>query len=188
MSYINEQKPDYEHVVLVDEGDQVIGTASKAEVHTQETPLHRAFSVFLFHTETKQLLLQQRALTKHTWPGIWSNSCCGHPELGEDRIIAARRRLEFELGISHLDVLEYTTPYRYCFERDGVVENEICPVYIALSSDNPKPHPDEVEATRWVTWEEFMEQAFADENTFSEWCREEAQLIEQTEIFQNIVK
>lgn len=184
---MNDQKPAYEHVVLVDEDDQVLGTAPKAEVHTQNTPLHRAFSVFLFHTETKKLLLQQRALCKKTWPGIWSNSCCGHPELGEDRKTAARRRLAFELGMRQLDELRWVSHYRYCFERDGVVENEICPVYIALSRDSLQPHPDEVEDTRWITWEQFIQQAFADETTFSEWCREEARLLEKTDFFQELM-
>jgi isopentenyl-diphosphate delta-isomerase len=67
-----------ELVVLVDENNTVLGTMPKSEVHGAETPLHRAFSIFLFNAE-KKLLLQQRSHVKKTWPLAWSNSCCGHP-------------------------------------------------------------------------------------------------------------
>ncbi len=40
--------------------------------------LHRAFSVFLFNTQG-QLLLQQRAAAKITFPLCWTNTCCSHP-------------------------------------------------------------------------------------------------------------
>lgn len=43
------------------------------------SPLHRAFSVFLFHPETGKLLLQRRADEKITFPGMWTNTCCSHP-------------------------------------------------------------------------------------------------------------
>jgi len=43
------------------------------------SPLHRAFSVFLFHPETGKLLLQKRADEKITFPKMWTNTCCSHP-------------------------------------------------------------------------------------------------------------
>ena len=60
-------KPDFEHVVLVDELDEVIGVAPKSEVHTLNTPLHRAFSLFLFRLSDKKFLIQQRWSGKKTW-------------------------------------------------------------------------------------------------------------------------
>ncbi len=182
------QKPPYEHVVLVTEGDEVIGTALKSEVHTLETPLHRAFSLFLFRPIDKKFLIQQRWSGKKTWPLVWSNSCCGHPELGESDIDAVRRRATFEIGIENFDTLVEATPYRYRFERYGVVENEICPVYFGVSSDDVVPHPEEVEAYQWLSWEEFKERAFADDETFSEWCKEELILLEGAEVFQEFMQ
>jgi isopentenyl-diphosphate delta-isomerase len=44
-----------------------------------KSPLHRAFSVFLFHPETGKLLLQRRADEKITFPKMWTNTCCSHP-------------------------------------------------------------------------------------------------------------
>lgn len=62
-------------VIVLDDGDNVIGSASKKESHkfTIERPraiLHRAFSVFLFDESTGELLLQQRASTKITFPNV----------------------------------------------------------------------------------------------------------------------
>ena len=68
-----------ELVVLLDEHAQPIGTAPKASVHHRETPLHLGFSCYLFDPAGR-VLLTQRALSKATWPGVWTNSYCGHPE------------------------------------------------------------------------------------------------------------
>lgn len=182
------KKPDYEHVVLVTEEDEVIGTAPKSEVHTMNTPLHRAFSLFLFRPSDKKFLIQQRWSGKKTWPLVWSNSCCGHPELGEETIDAVMRRAKFEIGIETFDILAEAAPYRYRFERYGVVENEICPVFFGVSRDEIVPHPEEVEAYEWLDWEEFVHRAFADEETFSEWCKEELRLLEESDYFKNFIE
>lgn len=69
---------------------QLVGSSSKAECHKFNQPgqpagqLHRAFSVFLFN-ERGQLLLQQRARHKITFPGVWTNTCCSHPLYGQVR-------------------------------------------------------------------------------------------------------
>lgn len=181
------QKPDFEHVVLVTELDEVIGVSPKSEVHTKNTPLHRAFSLFLFRPSDKKFLIQQRWSGKKTWPLVWSNSCCGHPELYEETIDAVKRRSRYELGIHGFETLVKASDYRYRFERDGVVENEICPIYFGISSDTIIPHPEELEAYRWLAWGEFVSEAFADETTFSEWCKEELRLLEKTLVFQNFI-
>jgi isopentenyl-diphosphate delta-isomerase len=180
-------KPDFEHVVLVNDANEVIGVAPKSEVHTLTTPLHRAFSLFLFRPSDKKFLIQQRWSGKKTWPLVWSNSCCGHPELGEETIDAVSRRAKYELGIEYFEALVEASPYRYTFERDGVVENEICPIFFGISSDIVNPHPEEVENFEWLDWDEFVERAFADEVTFSEWCKEELRLLEKTKVFQEFM-
>lgn len=62
-------------VLVLDHEDNVIGSASKLNSHefNPEQPraiLHRAFSVFLFDESTGELLLQQRASTKITFPNV----------------------------------------------------------------------------------------------------------------------
>jgi len=142
-------------IVYVDEDNNAIGTARKLPAHDGETRRHRAFSVFLFN-DKGELLLQQRALTKKTWPGVWSNSCCGHVMLHESTESAARRRLKYELGM-RVDKLHLILPdFRYRAEKDGVVENEICPVFVGFTSGMPSPNPDEVNDLNWVEWERFV--------------------------------
>merc|ERR1719261_893257 len=71
-------------VLLLDDEDNVIGSASKKDSHvfSAEQPygqLHRAFSVFIFDETDGRLLLQQRASSKITFPDVWTNTCCSHP-------------------------------------------------------------------------------------------------------------
>lgn len=171
--------PRMELVVLVDEANNVVGTMPKGEVHQARTPLHRAFSSFVFRDRDGHLLLQQRARTKRTWPLMWSNSCCGHPGPGESNLDAARRRLRYELALDPT-VLEEVAPYRYCFTRDGTMENEICPILVGLVDREPRINPDEVEAVRWTPWEAFLEAIDRHPEQYSEWCIEEARILANT--------
>jgi isopentenyl-diphosphate delta-isomerase len=177
---------DDESVVLVDDENRVLGTMPKALVHGVQTPLHRAFSSYVFRSSDRRLLLQQRSGTKRTWPLVWSNSCCGHPALGESNVDAARRRLRFELGLEPT-ILEEVAPYRYCFTRDGVMENEICPILVGLVDSEPVLNRAEVEAVRWIEWDEFA-RATADRGSgFSDWSIEQVRVLERTPRFRQIV-
>lgn len=172
-----------EWVVLVDEENRELGLASKREVHHAATPLHRAFSLFLFDADGRTLL-QRRALGKRTWPGIWSNGCCGHPGPGETTLEAATRRCLEELGAAPIDAWVALPDYRYRAELDGVVENEICPVVVArIDPERLRPDPDEVEETRWMSWEEFFEDVSARPGGWSPWAVEEARRLAADERF-----
>jgi isopentenyl-diphosphate Delta-isomerase len=173
-----------EEVVLVDEENNVLGTMPKSEVHGVSTPLHRGFSLFLFD-RTRRLLLQQRSRTKKAWPLVWSNSVCGHPALNETNIQAAERRLAYELDM-HATHIEEIAPYRYRFVRDGVMENEICPILIGFTEDEPRPNTEEVEATRWVKWSEFLKEIATKPGFYSEWCEEEARILETIDFFEKL--
>ena len=164
-----------ELVVLVDEQNNVLGTMPKSEVHRAQTPLHRAFSLFLFNRKG-ELLLQQRSHLKKTWPLVWSNSCCGHPGLDEPTVDAARRRLADELG-TRAAFIEEVSPYRYKFVRYGVMENEICPILVGFTDELPTPNPEEVEAVRWTPWQVFLADITAHPGQYSEWCEEEAHIL-----------
>jgi isopentenyl-diphosphate delta-isomerase len=110
--------------VLVDQQNNVIGTAPKETVHTHVTPLHRGFSCFVFN-DKKEVLITKRSERKKTFPGVWTNTVCGHPAEGESVVAAARRRMQDELGLVIQDLRE-VSPYQYRFEdRNGIVENEI---------------------------------------------------------------
>ena len=148
-----------ELVVLLDEHRRPCGTAEKAGVHTADTPLHLAFSCYVTDG-AGALLMTRRAVAKRTWPGVWTNSACGHPAPGEAVEDAVVRRLRQELGLE-LAQLELVLPdfaYR-AVDASGVVENEVCPVYTAVAAGDPSPDPAEVEEWRWVPWERAAELA-----------------------------
>ena len=169
-------------IVLVDENGKPTGTASKLEAHNSDTKLHRAFSVFVFNGRG-ELLLQQRALSKKTWPGVWSNSCCGHVMMHERTEDAATRRLKFELGLSDVD-LQMTLPdFRYRAERDGVVENEICPVLVGFTERTPVINPSEVADTRWVEWNQFLGSLDDPAHEISPWAIKEVRLLAESDSF-----
>lgn len=175
-----------EIVVLVDKKNKPIGTAPKSEVHTANTPLHRGFSVFLFNSRG-ELLLQQRSKKKKTFPLVWSNTCCGHPGVGETPIEAAKRRLKSELGIEVEKIYVVLPDYQYKAEMDGIVENEICPVIIVFSDNLPKPNPDEVENTRWIPWSKFLKESKETHSKYSSWSTEEALLLTNSSIFKQLI-
>lgn len=175
-----------ELVVLVDENNNQIGTMPKSEVHGATTPLHRAFSAFIFN-KNGQLLLQQRSHFKKTWPLVWSNSCCGHPLPDESNVDAAKRRLVDELGLE-VSQIEEVSPYRYCFTRFGVMENEICPILVGFTDQDPKPNPQEVENTIWMDWQYFLNEIKDNQNgKWSEWCIEEAQILQNNHRFHQLL-
>lgn len=162
-----------ELVVLVDEDGTAIGTRPKAEVHGADTPLHRAFSCYVFDGAGR-LLLTRRALHKATFPGVWTNSVCGHPAPGEPDVEALARRARDELGLAVHDVTPALPDFRYQAVFDGVMENEICPVYLARTDTEPLPNPAEVADHAWVSWDEAVHRASAP-SELSYWFRRQVE-------------
>jgi isopentenyl-diphosphate Delta-isomerase len=162
-----------EEVILVDEAGNAVGTAPKATVHHAGTPLHLAFSCYLFDHRGR-LLLTRRALHKPTWPGSWTNSFCGHPGPGEEMAEAVRRRAEQALGTT-VERLQLTLPtFRYdATMANGVRENELCPVFTAVASGAVRPDPGEVDAVEWVDWATFRDEVLSGTREVSPWCVEQ---------------
>jgi isopentenyl-diphosphate delta-isomerase len=175
-----------EYVVLVNDKNEPLGTLPKLAAHHKNTPLHQGFSLFLFN-KNGELLLQQRSANKKTWPNTWSNSVCGHPRLKETAIQAAKRRLDFELGICNAEIKMILPNYRYRFEIEGIVENEICPVMAGFSEEEPKPNHDEVQAIKWISWEGWLNEINKSPQIYSPWCVEETQLLANNKIFMTFI-
>ncbi|MFT4042634.1 MAG: isopentenyl-diphosphate Delta-isomerase [Gordonia sp. (in: high G+C Gram-positive bacteria)] len=141
---------DQDLVVLVDDGGNPHGTADRATVHGLDTPLHFAFSCHLVDV-TGRLLMTRRALGKKTWPGVWTNSFCGHPRPGESVAAAIGRYARHELGLGVDQLVPILPEFRYrAVDASGVVENEICPVYLARPVGDVQPNPDEVIEYVWA--------------------------------------
>jgi isopentenyl-diphosphate delta-isomerase len=166
-----------ELIVLVDDDGRAIGTLPKPEVHHGETPLHRAFSAYLFDDDGR-LLVTRRAEDKATFPGMWTNTVCGHPGPDEEDAAAIARRAEFELGLEVADLRPALPDYRYRAEFRGIVENEICPVYVGRFTGEPVPAPTEVGEWELLDWTAFRRRQETEGDAWSPWCREQARLIE----------
>jgi isopentenyl-diphosphate delta-isomerase len=166
-----------ELVVLLDDEGRATGTAPKRTVHHRATPLHLAFSCYVFD-ERGALLVTRRALGKPTWPGVWTNSVCGHPLPGEPLADAVRRRGLDELGVHLVDVRVVLPTFRYRAEMpDGVVENEMCPVFVATTGDPVSPDAEEVDAFEWVEWAAFRSSVLHGARPVSPWCVEQVQAL-----------
>ena len=159
-----------EAVILVDENDSAIGSASKVSAHYQAGLLHRAFSVLMFDREGR-LLLQKRADDKVTFPGVWANSCCSHPLSSdtESELIAASgvkraaiRKLHQELGISpdelSLDDFHFVTKMMYSARMNADwIEREIDHILVIQADVDIKINQNEVSEIKWVSKQELRQ-------------------------------
>jgi isopentenyl-diphosphate delta-isomerase len=168
---------DEELIVLVNSAGDPIGTAEKLASHHGSTPLHLAFSCFMFNRKG-ELLITQRALSKKVWPGVWTNSVCGHPGPNEPMENAIRRRLGYELGMGATDLVCALPHYRYQTPPfRGIIENEICPVYLGCTHDEPKLNSEEVAAFQWISWRDFLLSLKKNPERYSFWSIDEAALL-----------
>lgn len=158
-----------EEVVLLSESGDAIGVADKLAVHSATTPLHLAFSCHVYRADGR-VLVTRRALGKPTWPGVWTNSFCGHPAPGEEMDVAIARRASDELGL-RVHALEAVLPdFRYrAVDASGIVENEVCPVYRAVARDEVTPNPAEVAEFAWVEPDALEVAAASAPYAFSPW-------------------
>ncbi|MDD0856992.1 isopentenyl-diphosphate Delta-isomerase [Arthrobacter alpinus] len=166
---------EIELVRLLDESGAEIGTADKALVHTETTPLHLAFSCHLLDAQGRTLLTR-RALSKLTWPGVWTNSFCGHPAPGESFQDAIVRRAAVELNIVVTDIQPALPDFRYrAVDASGIVENEICPVFTAVYVGDATiaPNPAEVCDWAWADVVDVEEAVTATPFAFSPWIAQQ---------------
>lgn len=164
----------HEHVILVDDQGTVIGTKEKYAAHTSHTPLHLAFSCWLFNNNG-ECLVTRRAMSKKAWPGVWTNSVCGHPQQGETLELAMIRRCRFEAGVEIAGIVPVAPAFRYCeTDPSGIVENEICPVFAARAVTEVVINRDEVMEYQWVKLDALLLALEATPWAFSPWMVMEA--------------
>jgi isopentenyl-diphosphate Delta-isomerase len=136
-----------EHVILVDETDNAIGTMEKLEAH-RKGMLHRAFSILLFDPSGR-LLLQKRSDNKYHSSGLWTNTCCSHPLPGETVEVATRRRLKEEMGIDLQPTFSHTFIYKADLDA-GITEHELDHVFVGTFGGTPEINKKEVQDWKYV--------------------------------------
>lgn len=162
-------------IVLLDETGRAIGAAPKALSHHHQTPLHLAFSCYIFN-DAEDLLVTRRSMRKTTWPGTATNSCCGHPSPGEPMLTAVARCTTTELGATAIAAELILPRFRYdAAMADGTVENEMCPVFRVRLEGPLDPDPAEVCDWWWVPWTVFAQEVLGEHFGVSPWCRSQVE-------------
>jgi isopentenyl-diphosphate delta-isomerase type 1 len=165
-------------VVLVDESGASVGQAPKSVVHHDDTPLHLAFSCYVVDPAGR-LLVTTRAASKPSFPGVVTNTVCGHPRPGEDLAEAVLRRARSELGVHVRDLRLVLPDFRYRAVMNGLVEHELCPVFVGfVDDDSLATDPEEVDDARWVPWQVFRDEVRDGTRTVSPWCTEQLPLLD----------
>lgn len=164
-------------VVLVDEQDNSLGVEDKMLAH-EKGLLHRAFSVMLYrYTNNKiEFLLQQRAKSKYHCGGQWANTCCSHPQLDENILDSAGKRLKEELGdikLNNINLQEIATfIYRAEFEN-GLIEHELDHVLISEYNSEPEHiNIEEVESVKWLSSVEIKTELDKNAQQFTPWFKQ----------------
>jgi isopentenyl-diphosphate delta-isomerase len=157
-----------EHVILVNEKDEQIGTMPKLEAH-EKALLHRAFSVFVFNNKN-ELLLQQRAAHKYHSPNLWTNTCCSHQRVGESNIEAGKRRLQEEMGF--VTELKDTIAFIYKAPFDnGLTEHEFDHILVGQFDGCPMVNADEVSDWKWMSLETVKHDMDYNPQFYTEWFK-----------------
>ncbi len=149
-------------------GDLV--AVEKLEAHERGLK-HKAVSVFVLCGN--EVLIQRRAMGKYHTPGLWANTCCTHPNWGEDPEACAARRLNEELGITGL-ALEYRDQLEYRADvGEGLIEHELVDVFVAEVAEKVtvRRNPAEVMDTAWVDLDELSEWVRNMPEIYTPWLR-----------------
>ena len=130
---------DREKIEIVDAEGNVIGLAERSELHSNPSLIHRVVHVLVFN-KAGELLLQRRSMKKDVAPGKWDTSVGGHISPGEDALIAARREIQEELGITGCE-LHYL--YRYLFSNHR--ESELVDTFTCVCEDGIAFNSEEID-------------------------------------------
>jgi isopentenyl-diphosphate delta-isomerase len=160
---------DSRRVILCDAKGRPTGTADILAAHTGEGMLHLAFSVFIFSSDRRRVLIQQRSREKVLWPLAWANTCCSHPREGETAVAAGQRRLQEEMGFSCELTLGPEFVYRALDPNGRGVEHEYDAILLGTYDGDPQPVPAEVAAWKWVELESLQRDMQAQPERYAPW-------------------
>jgi isopentenyl-diphosphate delta-isomerase type 1 len=169
----------FDQVILVDAEDTAIGEMAKLPAH-EDGRMHRAFSIVIYRIQDDgvvEVLMHKRADTKYHCPGLWTNTCCSHPQPGHSLLDCADERLTQEMGMAADLNRIGTFTYRAEFDN-GLIEYEIDHVFIGEFDGGPiNPDPGEVSNIKWMTLDQVISDIKARPNHYTPWV---AQVLDMT--------
>lgn len=131
---------------------QVIGLATRSEVHSDPSLIHRVVHVMVFNKQGN-LLLQKRSMNKDIAPGRWDTSVGGHVKPGEVVHEAAVREMTEELGITTSD-LQFL--YSYLFRNHR--ESELVSTFSCVCEGDIQFNSEEIDEVRFWHMKSIKEQ------------------------------
>ena len=130
---------------LVDKKGNPVGQATREECHGNPLLIHMVVHLHVLDLSGK-LLLQKRAGSKDTNPGLWDTSVGGHVRAGEGVRDALEREAREELGI---DAAGAAFLYDYLFST--AIETELARCFLLVHSAGLAPDPEEIDEVRFFS-------------------------------------
>lgn len=166
-------KASFDRVILVDENDKEIGTEDKFIAH-EKNLRHRAFSIFIYKKVDDKiyLLLQKRSQNKYHSAGLFSNSCCSHPQPKRNIKDDVKIRTFQEIGYLVNEIEKIGTFTYDARLNERFYENEFDHIFISEYNQNCKksePNPEEVEFIKWLSIEEIEKFYNQNPDNFTVW-------------------
>lgn len=159
-----------DELILVNESDEVVGYSEKLRAHEGEGMLHRAFSIFIYNS-AGEMLIQRRAQQKYHFGGVWANTCCSHALKDEPLEETAHRRLQHELGFDTALEEAFSFIYKAQDPSSGLVEHELDHVFVGQFDGTSTPHPDEIDAVKWIAVANLQQAIVEDPQQYAPWLR-----------------
>ena len=149
---------------IVDENGQLTGeTVTRTQAHA-EGIRHRTAHIWVVREngDKTEVLLQKRAMNKHSFPGRYDTSSAGHIQAGNEPLESAVRELSEELGIqADPDDLHFVGTFSIQYEKEfhdkPFRDNEIAFVYVydeEVGIDNLTIQKEELDSVEWFDLEE----------------------------------
>ena len=146
-----------EPIVLVDDFGRPVGYDTSERAHTDQTPLHLGFMCYLAD-DLGRVLATRRSADRSLFPGVYTCSVRGHLGAAEPATGAIARRVAIELGVLLVGLRLVLPAFRYRAEIGGIVENELCPVFVGRARGDLILDPACTAEAEWVPWRQYREE------------------------------